>query len=112
MGAAFQRDTQSEALMAEALWNRWIHHHDAAARNRLVLTYAPMVKAVAARKARELPAHCELDDLVSAGLVALMAVVDRFDPTKGLTFEQYAWMRISGSPGNYRVSLETYRLTD
>ncbi len=61
------------------------------------MTYAPIVKAVAARKVRELPAHCELDDLVSAGLVALMTVVDRFDPTKGLTFEQYARMRISGA---------------
>jgi RNA polymerase sigma factor for flagellar operon FliA len=95
--AAAQTDTQSEALVAEALWSRWIHHHDAAARNQLVMTYAPIVKAVAARKVRGLPAHCELDDLVSAGLVALMAVVDRFDPTKGLTFEQYARMRISGA---------------
>jgi RNA polymerase sigma factor for flagellar operon FliA len=45
---------------------------------------------------RELPTHCELDDLASAGLVALIEAVDRFDPAKGATFEQYAWTRVAG----------------
>ena len=67
------------------------------ARDRLVLSYAPMVKYLACRKVRELPAHCELDDLVSCGLLALIAAVDRFDPAKGATFEQYAWTRVSGA---------------
>ncbi len=57
-------------------------------------SYAPMVKYLACRKVRELPAHCELDDLVSCGLLALIAAVDRFDPAKGATFEQYAWTRV------------------
>jgi RNA polymerase sigma factor for flagellar operon FliA len=61
-----------------------------------VLSYAPMVKYLACRKVRELPAHCELDDLVSCGLLALIAAVDRFDPAKGATFEQYAWTRVAG----------------
>lgn len=82
---------------AEALWRAWITGGDAAARDRLVLSYAPMVKYLACRKVRELPAHCELDDLVSCGLVALIAAVDRFDPAKGATFEQYAWTRVSGA---------------
>ena len=67
------------------------------ARDRLVLSYAPMVRYLAAKKVRELPAHCELDDLASAGLVALIEAVDRFDPAKGATFEQYAWTRVSGA---------------
>ena len=82
---------------AEALWRAWITGGDAAARDRLVLSYAPMVKYLACRKVRELPAHCELDDLVSGGLVALIAAVDRFDPAKGATFEQYVWTRVSGA---------------
>ena len=65
--------------------------------DRLVLSYAPMVKYLACRKVRELPAHCELDDLVSCGLLALIGAVDRFDPAKGATFEQYAWTRVSGA---------------
>jgi RNA polymerase sigma factor for flagellar operon FliA len=56
-----------------------------------------MVKYLAYRKMRELPAHCDVDDLVSSGLLALMSAVDRFDPLKGATFEQYAWTRVSGA---------------
>ena len=82
---------------AEALWRNWRERRDGSSRDRLILSYAPMVKYIASRKLRELPAHCELDDLASAGLVALMEAVDRFDPAKGATFEQYAWTRISGA---------------
>jgi RNA polymerase sigma factor for flagellar operon FliA len=85
------------ANSAEALWRAWVDHKDRSARDRLVLSYAPLVKYLACRKVRELPGHCELDDLVSCGLLALIAAVDRFDPTKGATFEQYAWTRVSGA---------------
>jgi RNA polymerase sigma factor FliA len=89
-----QRLTASEA---ETLWRKWKERRDASARDRLVLAYSPMVRYIASRKVRELPAHCELDDLASAGLVALLEAVDRFDPAKGATFEQYAWTRVSGA---------------
>jgi RNA polymerase sigma factor FliA len=95
--AAFVTGSRPTAESAEALWRRWMEHRDVSARDRLVLSYAPMVKYLACRKVRELPAHCELDDLVSCGLLALIAAVDRFDPAKGATFEQYAWTRVSGA---------------
>jgi len=85
------------AAEAETLWRNWKERRDARSRDRLVLAYAPMVRYIATRKVRELPAHCELDDLASAGLVALLQSVDRFDPAKGATFEQYVWTRISGA---------------
>ena len=85
------------AAEAEALWRSWKTTGDSNARDRLVLAYAPMVKFLTARKVRELPSHCELEDLVSCGLLALMTAVDRFDPAKGATFEQYAWTRVSGA---------------
>jgi RNA polymerase sigma factor for flagellar operon FliA len=89
-----QRLTASEA---EALWRNWKDRRDTRSRDRLVVAYAPMVRYIASRKVRELPAHCDLDDLASAGLVALMEAIDRFDPTKGATFEQYAWTRVAGA---------------
>jgi RNA polymerase sigma factor FliA len=82
---------------AEALWRRWTQRGDTAARDQLVLAYSPMVRFLAARKVRELPSHCELDDLVSCGILALIEAIDRFDPRKGASFEQYAWTRIAGS---------------
>jgi RNA polymerase sigma factor for flagellar operon FliA len=94
VGSSTQRLTASEA---EALWRNWKERRDAGSRDKLVLAYAPMVRYIASRKVRELPAHCDLDDLASAGLVALMEAIDRFDPTKGATFEQYAWTRVAGA---------------
>jgi RNA polymerase sigma factor for flagellar operon FliA len=80
---------------AEALWRGW-KGGDAHSREQLVLAYMPMVRYIASRKVRELPDHCELDDLASSGLLALMEAVDRFDPDRG-SFEQYAWTRVSGA---------------
>jgi RNA polymerase sigma factor for flagellar operon FliA len=91
---AARRLTSAEA---EQLWRQWKEQRDARSRDRLVLAYAPMVRYIASRKVRELPAHCELDDLASAGLVALMEAIDRFDPAKGASFEQYAWTRVAGA---------------
>src|SRR5688500_11119891 len=89
-----QRLTASEA---ESLWRNWKERRDARSRDRLVVAYAPMVRYIASRKVRELPAHRDLADLASAGLVALMEAIDRFDPAKGATFEQYAWTRVAGA---------------
>jgi RNA polymerase sigma factor for flagellar operon FliA len=82
---------------AEALWRRWREGGDTKARDQLVLAYSPMVRFLATRKVRELPPRCELDDLISCGILALIEAVDRFDPRKGASFEQYAWTRIAGS---------------
>ena len=89
-----QRLTSSEA---EGLWRGWKEQRDSSSRDQLVLAYAPMVRYIASRKIRELPAHCELDDLASSGLVALIEAIDRFDPAKGASFEQYAWTRVAGA---------------
>ena len=56
-----------------------------------------MVRYLVAKKARALPSHCELEDLVSCGLLALVGAADRFDPAKGASLEQYAWTRVAGA---------------
>jgi RNA polymerase sigma factor FliA len=82
---------------AEALWRSWKTSGDVKARDRLVMSYAPMVRYLASRKARAIPSHCDVDDLISCGLMALVSAVDRFDPAKGATFEQYTWTRVVGA---------------
>ena len=66
-------------------------------RNRLVMTFAPLVKYIVFKKVRELPARCEVEDFISCGLEALIASIDRYDPEKGATLEQFAWTRIHGA---------------
>ena len=87
-------------ITAEAaldLWRRYKRTGDLQARNRLVMTYAPLVKYIVFKKVRELPARCEVEDFISCGLEALIASIDRYDPSKGATLEQFAWTRIHGA---------------
>ena len=92
--SAFQRLTPEQA---EALWRAWSSRKDSAARDRLVLAYAPMIRYIATRKIRELPSHTDLEDFLSCGMIALIEAVDRFDPEKGASFEQFAWTRVAGA---------------
>src|SRR5438034_11589772 len=89
-----RRVSADEAL---ALWSEYKRTGDMQARNRLVMTYAPLVKYIVFKKVRELPARCEVEDFISCGLEALIASIDRFDPSKGATLEQFAWTRIHGA---------------
>ena len=82
---------------ALALWREYKNTGDMQARNRLVMTYAPLVKYIVFKKVRELPARCEVEDFISCGLEALIASIDRYDPSKGATLEQFAWTRIHGA---------------
>ena len=82
---------------ALALWREYKATGDLQVRNRLVMTYAPLVKYIVFKKVRELPARCEVEDFISCGLEALIASIDRYDPEKGATLEQFAWTRIHGA---------------
>jgi RNA polymerase sigma factor FliA len=86
--------SQAEAL---ALWRRYRASGDPRLRDRLIMTFAPLVKYIVYRKIREVPAHQEADDYISHGLEALIMSIDRYDPSKGATLEQFLWTRIHGA---------------
>jgi RNA polymerase sigma factor FliA len=79
------------------LWEHYRESGDPKSRDRLVLTFAPLVKSLAYGKMRGLPAHVEVDELISSGLEALIPSLDRYDPAKGATLEQFLWTRIRGA---------------
>ncbi|MCC6223367.1 MAG: RNA polymerase sigma factor WhiG [Thermoleophilia bacterium] len=81
----------------EILWQRYKRSPDKALRDRLVLTYAPLVKYVAGRLGAGLPAHVDESDLVSYGLLGLIDAIERYDPGRDVKFETYAISRIRGS---------------
>ena len=80
-----------------ALWREYRRTNDRALRDRLVLTFAPLVKYIVYKKLREMPARCEAEDFIACGLEALIHSIERYDPEKGATLEQYAWTRIHGA---------------
>ena len=79
------------------LWRRYKERGDGEARDRLILTFAPLVKYVAGRMRSALPSHVEEADLISYGLVGLIGAVERYDPARRVKFETYAVTRIKGA---------------
>lgn len=94
------RITGGRRLSDESLLTVWMRYRstgDRALRDRLVLSLSPLVKYVVSKKVREVPGHLELDDFLSCGLEALIRCIDRFDPAKGATLEQFAYTRVHGA---------------
>jgi RNA polymerase sigma factor for flagellar operon FliA len=80
-----------------ALWLEYRETRSSALRDRLILTYAPLVKFVAGRLGASLPQHVDEQDLVSYGLLGLIGAIERFDPDREIKFETYAISRIKGA---------------
>ena len=81
----------------QVLWQEYRKTGDQALRDRLILTYAPLVKFVAGRVGASLPAHVDEQDLVSYGLLGLIGAIERFDPGREIKFETFAMARIRGA---------------
>ncbi|MGH2934983.1 MAG: RNA polymerase sigma factor WhiG [Gaiellaceae bacterium] len=81
----------------QALWREYRAKRDEGIRDRLILTYAPLVKYVAGRLGSGLPAHVDDEDLVSYGLLGLIGAIERYEPDRDVKFETYAIARIRGA---------------
>jgi RNA polymerase sigma factor for flagellar operon FliA len=87
----------SRADETQTLWLEYRRTGDQGIRDRLILTYAPLVKYVAGRLGSGLPAHVDEGDLVSYGLLGLMGAIERYEPDRDVKFETYAIARIKGA---------------
>ncbi|HSX23168.1 MAG TPA: RNA polymerase sigma factor WhiG [Gaiellaceae bacterium] len=87
----------SPADSTQALWAQFRSTGDRGIRDRLILTYAPLVKYVAGRLGSGLPAHVDDGDLVSYGLLGLISAIERYDPQRDVKFETFAIARIRGA---------------
>lgn len=81
----------------QTLWLEYRRTRDPALRDRLILTYAPLVKYVAGRLGSGLPPHVDEADLASYGLLGLIGAIERYDPERDVKFETYAIARIRGA---------------
>lgn len=66
-------------------------------RDELTLKLMGLVRRVALEMRDHLPAHVDVDDLVSAGTIGLMDAVRRFEADKRVKIETYARYRIRGA---------------
>ncbi|HXI40135.1 MAG TPA: FliA/WhiG family RNA polymerase sigma factor [Bryobacteraceae bacterium] len=68
-----------------------------AERERLILEHLPQVRLIARRIHERLPDNISLDDLISTGVIGLIAAVDHFDPAQGVQLKTYAEHKIRGA---------------
>ncbi len=83
--------------VTEELWQAHCGRGDRAARESIILQYAPLVKYVAGRLSIGLPPVLDMDDVLSSGMVGLIRAVEHFDPRRGVPFEGYAVTCIKGA---------------
>ena len=66
-------------------------------REELILEHLPQVKLIARRIHERLPVSVSLDDLISTGILGLIAAIDRYDPTHDVKLKTYAEYKIRGA---------------
>src|ERR1035441_4960639 len=66
-------------------------------REALVLQHLPQVRLIARRIHDRLPSYVSLDDLISTGIIGLMAAIDNFDPSLNIQLNTYAERKIRGA---------------
>lgn len=86
----------TEHLNDTELITQYIETRDAGMREAVILRYVPLVHFVIRRLGLTPYTRNEYEDLVSQGLLGLIAAVDGFDPGRGTQFSTYATVRIRG----------------
>src|ERR1035441_3888819 len=66
-------------------------------RERLILQHLPQVRLIARRIHERLPESVNLDDLISTGVIGLIAAIDNFDPRHNVKLKTYAEYKIRGA---------------
>jgi RNA polymerase sigma factor FliA len=66
-------------------------------REALVMEHLPQVRLIARRIHSRLPGHIGLDDLISTGVIGLIAAIDNFDPSFHVQLNTYADRKIRGA---------------
>lgn len=95
--AAVERSDVGMRSDVETLWDDYLAAPTRPMRDRLLIHYTPLVRAVAHRTATGLPSYVDIADLVQSGVFGLIDAVERFDPERCPRFESYAAQRIRGA---------------
>jgi len=96
-GSRRTRKSHSEDTHLDQLWSKYKATGDPAAREALILAYAPLVRRVVGRMGIQPSGSVDEEDLIGYGVIGLIEAIERFDPSLGNRFETFAVSRIHGS---------------
>jgi RNA polymerase sigma factor for flagellar operon FliA len=87
----------SQGVMSNAYCRQGAGEAGADERERLILEHLPQVRLIARRIHDRLPHNVSLEDLVSAGIIGLIAAIDQYDPGHNVKLKTYAEHKIRGA---------------
>ena len=79
------------------LWGAYKTTGDPVFRNPLLTRHLPLVDSIVKGLVKKLPSFIDPDELRSLGTFGLLDALDRFDLSKGVKFESYAYARVKGA---------------
>jgi RNA polymerase sigma factor for flagellar operon FliA len=83
-----------------------------AEREQLIIDHLPQVSLIARKMHKHIRGRIDLEDLVSAGILGLVAAIDRFDSSRELKLMTFAEYRIRGAMVDSLRSLDGVNRTD
>jgi len=84
-------------MQENLLWKQYKLNKDPKSKEELILKYMPLVKIVAGRLSLYFGNNVEYEELVSYAVIGLLDAIEKYDYTKGVKFETYAYLRIKGA---------------
>lgn len=81
--------------------NQFLLTRDVSLRNELVLDYSFVVKNVAKSTRGYYANYATFDDIVSQGIITLIDCLEKYDRSKNMEFEPYAFVRIRNATIDY-----------
>ena len=87
----------SQGTSDAKLWEEYSQRPTEGLREQIVKRYLPLIKYVVGRMAVSPPPGLDYEDLLSFGVFGLLDAIDRFDLSKGFSFQTFAVPRIRGA---------------
>jgi RNA polymerase sigma factor for flagellar operon FliA len=80
-----------------ALRSRYMETKDIEIRNKIILGFRDLPKIVASQFRNMAVGYAQLEDMISQGMLMLIDCIEKFDDSRGMKFESYAYLRIRGA---------------
>jgi len=77
--------------------NKAYNQMDKDSREKTIEEFLPVIKHLAYKVARGFENENLIDDLISAGIVGLLEVMEKYDSTRGAKLNTFAYLRIRGA---------------
>lgn len=94
-------DSTALASKPNELLDQYLISKDIGLRNELVMEYAYIVKNVAKNTRGLYANYAAFDDIVNQGIITLIDCLERYDRSKNMEFEAYAYVRIRNATIDY-----------